>query len=195
MEYWYCSECGMAFSDEAATQEVTSTVTDALGHDWDEGVVTKEPSCTEEGERLFKCSRDETHTKTEPIEKLAHTPEKVDAAEATCTEDGHIAYWECAVCHQLFADEACHEELTEEDVVLHAMHDLTAHAAATATCTTAGNSAYWSCSRCGKYFSDSEGENEIAKDSWVLPANGHTLTKTEAKNPSCTEAGNSEYWT
>ena len=28
-----------------------------------------------------------------------------------------------------------------------------------------------------------------------IPATGHKLTKTEAKEPTCTENGNTEYWT
>lgn len=73
-------------------------------------------------------------------------------------------------------------------------HQLTATAAKAATCTAAGNSAYWTCSGCGKYFSDAEGTKEITENSWVIKAKGHTLTKTEAKAATETQAGNSAYW-
>ncbi len=36
-----------------------------LGHDWDDGVVTKEATDTEDGEILYTCKRDPSHTKTE----------------------------------------------------------------------------------------------------------------------------------
>ncbi len=194
MEYWYCSTCGMTFADAAATQEITETQTAALGHEWGEGTVTKEPSCTEEGEKTFVCSHDETHTKIEKIEKLAHSPEKVDEEEASCTEDGHIAYWECTACHKKFADAACQEELTEDQIILHAMHALTAHEAVAATCEEAGNSAYWSCENCGKYFSDAEGKTEVTLEDVEIQALTHDLEHHEAKAATCTEAGNSEYW-
>ena len=39
----------------------------ALGHDWDESVVTKEPTCTEDGTKLYTCQRcGETNTETIP---------------------------------------------------------------------------------------------------------------------------------
>ena len=74
-------------------------------------------------------------------------------------------------------------------------HQLTAVEAKEPTCTEAGNKAYWYCPECGKYFSDAEGKTEIEKDSWILPATGkHQLTAVEAKEPTCTEAGNEAYW-
>ena len=39
----------------------------ALGHDWDEGKVTKAPTATLDGEMTYTCRRDPSHTKTEPI--------------------------------------------------------------------------------------------------------------------------------
>ena len=64
-----------------------------------------------------------------------------------------------------------------------------------ATCTEPGNIEYWHCEGCGKYFSDAEGKSEINLAQTVINATGHKLTKTEAKEPTCTEAGNKEYWT
>ena len=44
-----------------------------LGHTWDEGTVTKEASCTEEGEIYFECTDEGCNaTKTEVIPKLGH---------------------------------------------------------------------------------------------------------------------------
>ena len=52
-----------------------------------------------------------------------------------------------------------------------------------ATCTTEG-SKYQICERCG------------AKDNFtVIQPLGHKLSKTDAKEPTCTEAGNIAYWT
>ena len=64
-----------------------------------------------------------------------------------------------------------------------------------ATCTADGNEEYWTCDTCGKHFSDAEGKTEIELFATVIPATGHTLTKTEAKAPTCTAEGNKEYWT
>ncbi len=61
--YWVCARCG--------AHSVTGN--DApLGHDWDEGKVTKQPTETEEGELTYTCKRDPSHTKTEPIPIVEH---------------------------------------------------------------------------------------------------------------------------
>ena len=75
------------------------------------------------------------------------------------------------------------------------VHDLIKTEAKDATCTEAGNIEYWTCSECEKLFSDEEGTTEITAADTVVPAKGHSLEKTEAKEATCTEAGNTEYWT
>lgn len=95
---------------------------------------------------------------------------------ATCT-----AKAVCETCDQPYGELGAHK-LTKTD-------------AKAATCTEAGNEAYWTCSGCGKYFSDENGINEIEKDSWVLKTLGHDMTKTDAKEATCTEDGNNEYYT
>ncbi len=95
---------------------------------------------------------------------------------ATCT-----AKAVCETCDQSYGELGAHK-LTKTD-------------AKAATCTEAGNEAYWTCSGCGKYFSDENGTNEIEKDSWVLKTLGHDMTKTDAKEATCTEDGNNEYYT
>ena len=95
---------------------------------------------------------------------------------ATCT-----AKAVCETCDQPYGELGAHK-LTKTD-------------AKAATCTEAGNEAYWTCSGCGKYFSDENGTNKIEKDSWVLKTLGHDMTKTDAKEATCTEDGNNEYYT
>ena len=41
---------------------------------------------------------------TEPVEPEKHILSAVAANEATCTEDGNIAYWTCSHCDKLFGD-------------------------------------------------------------------------------------------
>ena len=95
---------------------------------------------------------------------------------ATCT-----AKAVCETCDQPYGELGAHK-LTKTD-------------AKAATCTEAGNEAYWTCSGCGKYFSDENGTNKIEKDSWELKTLGHDMTKTDAKEATCTEDGNNEYYT
>ena len=44
----------------------------ALGHEWDEGKITKQATCTEAGVKTYTCKHDAKHTKTEEIKALGH---------------------------------------------------------------------------------------------------------------------------
>lgn len=66
-----CSRCGDAYTDEA---------TAALGHAWDEGVVTLEPTFETEGVRTYTCTRCGA-TKTEAIGMLEWVNPFVDVSE------------------------------------------------------------------------------------------------------------------
>ena len=127
---------------------------------------------------------------------MGHTLAKTEAEAATCTEAGNIDYWTCGTCKKLFSDAEGTTEIEEKDTVVAAMgHTLAKTEAEAATCTEAGNTEYWTCGTCGKIFSDEKGETEISQEETVVAAEGHNLTKTEAKDATCTEAGNIEYWT
>ena len=86
-------------------------------------------------------------------------------------------------------------EVTSNAATLTVKHNLVKVEAKDPTCTEPGNIEYWYCEGCGNYFSDAEGKSEINLAQTVINATGHKLTKTEAKEPTCTEAGNKEYWT
>ena len=47
----------------------------------------------------------------------AHTLDKTEKVEATCTEPGTEAYWTCSVCHQMFSDEAGTTTITAPVVI------------------------------------------------------------------------------
>ena len=44
---------------------------EATGHDWDEGVITKAPTATEDGEKTYTCKNDPSHTKIEVIPRTS----------------------------------------------------------------------------------------------------------------------------
>ncbi len=65
-EYYYSCECGEYDKNN------TFTYGDALGHSWDEGKITKEPSLCEDGVKTYKCTRSGCgETKEEAIPCLA----------------------------------------------------------------------------------------------------------------------------
>lgn len=55
---WKCAVCGKTYSEKV----------DALGHEWDRGTVTREPSGFTPGVQTFTCLRDSSHTYTEEID-------------------------------------------------------------------------------------------------------------------------------
>lgn len=97
--YYTCQRCGKFFSDEGCQNEIEegSWVIPVKDHDWDDGVVTQEPTCLEDGVRTFTCQRCQT-TRTE-TEKApgAHNFAPVSATPASTDKDGvlHLACTRC----------------------------------------------------------------------------------------------------
>lgn len=92
--YEKCSRC-----DYTTYQEIP-----ALGHSWDEGVVTKEATETEEGDMLYTCQTCQV-TKTEVIPTTAHVHTLVDVAlkKATWTASGKTAGTKCSNCGEILS--------------------------------------------------------------------------------------------
>ncbi|RHD16724.1 cohesin domain-containing protein [Eubacterium ventriosum] len=81
-EVIYCTVCNKELSRNTVK-------TEAKGHKWDNGKITTEPTCTEEGVKTFECMVC-GKTKTEKVEALGHDWDNdftVDK-EATCEETG-----------------------------------------------------------------------------------------------------------
>lgn len=90
IQHYKCSVCG-------ETKDVT--LSNPLGeHSWDNGKVTKEATCTEDGEKTYTCTVCNT-TKTEVIPATGHQHKEVkNAKKATCTEDGYTGDTYCKDC-------------------------------------------------------------------------------------------------
>ena len=81
--------------------------------------------------------------------KAHHTLQTVSSLEATCTEEGNIAYYECDRCHKYYSDEDATHELSLSEVYVAALgHNLTLHVAHDASCTENGNTVYYECDIC-----------------------------------------------
>ena len=83
-EYVTCKREGCGYT---TYEEIPATGV----HTWDEGEVTTEPTCTEEGVKTFTCTVCKTATKTEPIDKLPHE----HAEEWTSNATHHWYECEC----------------------------------------------------------------------------------------------------
>ena len=73
-----CEKCG----EELKREKVTDP---ALGHDWGEWKVTKEPTDDEKGEETRVCKRDPSHIETRPLDKDSESPDTSDS--------GRIVLW------------------------------------------------------------------------------------------------------
>ncbi len=161
-----CTEKGYTTHTCACGDSYVDTYTDALGHAWDEGKVTKPATEAEAGIKTYTCTRC-GETKTETIPKLTHDHSYKDVVTApTCTEKGYTTHT-CA-CGDSYVD-------TYTDPL---GHDLKDDAAVAATCTTAGTTAGKHCTRCDY----KEGMETIA-------ALGHDLKDDAAVAATCTTAG------
>ena len=192
--YYECVNCGKYFAEETAETELTADdiFVAGNGHDFDEGVIYREPTCTSGGIRIHTCRNNPAHKYTEYLSANGHKTTYNEAVEATCTEDGTLAYYECSVCGGQFADEI--GAVPMEDITDPATgHAMTKTEAVEATCTEDGNVEYYTCANCGGIFADENGEEAL--EDVVVPATGHTLVKTEAVAPTCEEDGNVEYYT
>lgn len=75
-EYYSCERCKVKFATDKAITKISddafkkSYIIPALGHEWDEGKVTKPATLTEKGVKTYTCKHDSTHTKTEEIPVL-----------------------------------------------------------------------------------------------------------------------------
>ena len=133
---------------------------------------------------------------------------------STCTENGIKEYWYADAMSDInlitrgfycFEDEACTKPITQREwekytgVIPATGHKLTKTNNLEPTCTTNGHEAYWYCENCKKYFSDEAcADSDIITDldAWKsqYSATGHTLTKTNKLEPTCTTDGHEEYW-
>ena len=134
-------------------------------HVWNDGIVTKEPTCTEAGEKTYTCTCGDT--KTEPIKALGHDLKETVITEPTCGTAGSKEIT-CSRCD--FKD-------TKEIPATgnHAYGDWVI--VKEATCTEEGLRTQ-TCANCG----------DVKKE--VLPKVDHTWNEGEvSKQPTCTEAG------
>ncbi len=71
-------------------------------HEYDNGVITKEPTCTEEGEKTFTCSLCE-ETKIESVVKKPHTYKEEITKEPTFEEEGERTFT-CKDCDDSYTE-------------------------------------------------------------------------------------------
>ena len=157
----YCKDCNEKIAD--------GEVIPALGHTWDDGVITTAPTCENAGVKTFTCTRC-NETKTEAVNATGHTPVQIPEKPATCTEPGHKAGTKCSVCGAVLSGL---EEIPAKG------HTVAVDSAVEPTCTEPGKTEGKHCSVC----------NEVIVAQVIIPAIGHKPVIRDAKNATLTEDG------
>ena len=213
--YWICNTCGgKIYADAECTQELSEIpAIPALGHDLDQGNVSKEANCTEEGIATYSCQRDGcdyTETKSIPtngkhIYKEPSYTWNEDNTECTATEICSLCQYEDtesvkaqettlipATCSQkgkvhytaLFTNDNFVTQ-DKEVIVPQLSHKNTEiRNARNATCESSGYSGDVYCKDCGKFLSEGS----------IIKAKGHLWDDgTVKKEPTCVEKGEKVY--
>ena len=175
--YWYCSDCGYAWTDEALTQptNLKSVIIPATG----EHVYT------------YPCDKICAACYELTNEAAQHTIVAVEAKAATCGANGNVAYWYCSDCGCAWTDEALTQLTNLKSVIIPATGEHDYDNIVTApTCTKAGYTEHI-CAICDDTYTDSEvdviphddanGDYKCdACSTKMFPADGEALTIPQA---------------
>lgn len=163
----YCTDCN--------TKLESGTVINKLGHTWDNGVITKEATETEEGVKTYTCKTC-GETKTEKIPVASHHWDQgTITKKATCTENGEKTH-HCT-------DEGCDKTWIETIPAIGHQHT-ELRDKKTATCEKDGYSGDTYCKDCGQLISKGA----------VVKATGHSWDSGKVtETATCKEEGSKTY--
>ena len=166
IEIYSCSYCGKSHT----------YIYPAPGHQWDEGKVTKEPTCTEAGERTYTCTRLIVNAacgekRTESIPALGHDPETISGKAATCTENGLTDGSRCRRCGEI---------IKAQETISALGHNWDSGTVTTAASCTQEGVKTFTCANCGATYTES------------IPKTGHTPETIPAVAATCEQPGKTE---
>ena len=121
----HCSVCGTVIKKQETIP--------AAGHTWDSGKVTKQATCTTDGQKTYTCTICKK-TKTENISKTGHKEVKDAAVSATCENTGKTEGSHCSVCNTV---------IKKQEILPATGHTWdSGKVTKAATCTTDGEKSY-----------------------------------------------------
>ena len=147
----------------------SKNICDVFGHYYEETIIN--PTCENDGYKMFKC-KDCSHSyKGENITALGHNIIEVEEVIPTCTEDGHSAGTKCSRC----------TDKNEYTIYPALDHELAILDKIDPTCTTTGLTEGSYCLRC---------EYQIKQE--VIEKLDHDIITDERVEPTCTNTGLTE---
>lgn len=155
----HCSVCGEVI--------VAQETVEALGHAYDDGVVTTEATCTESGVKTFTCANDASHTYTEEIPALGHTVVTDEAVDATCENTGLTEGAHCSVCGEV---------LTAQETVKALGHKWSEWTVSKEATSTENGEKVKTCSVCGQQ------QTKVIPATAIVPENNNTVVNNTTTN-------------
>ncbi len=153
--------------------QIYTAISNTCAHTWDDGVVTREPTCKNKGVKTVTCTWC-GETKTESVPATGNHIEKTrieNQKEPTCVTDGSynlVTY--CEECKTIIKTE-------KKTVPATGKHEYTSEITKAPGCETTGLLVH-TCKVCQDSYTEE------------LPATGHSFGKWEqTKAPTCVEAG------
>ena len=161
--YGYSGSTSQTFASEKNIAFIP--LDEAHTHTWNDGEITKAATCTEEGVKTFTCAVC-GETRTESVEKTAHTSVVIPAVAATCKSTGLTEGSKCSVCGEILVA----QEVTSK--IAHTWND--GEITKAATCTEEGVKTF-TCAVCGETRID------------AIHALGHTDSDNDGFCDNCEE--------
>ena len=128
--HYTCTECHLLFSDKLGENEIDAPVViNPSSHDLVK-TEAKAVSCTENGNIEFYTCKDckniysdaegtvQITAEETVIVSDGHDLTETPAKDASCTENGNIAYWTCGDCDKVYSDAQGTTEITLADTVI-----------------------------------------------------------------------------
>ncbi len=144
--------------------------------------------CSTDGYWKYTCPCGIEHE--ERIPKNDHViGDWINSAPATCTAEGTVGHYQCAVCLQNLDSTMA---VITTVVIPKKDHVMVYYEPVEKTCTSAGNTGYYYCSQCNSYYADEEGSVAVDYSDTVILAS-HEWKTIAAVEVSCTDNGHSQY--
>ena len=209
IEHWICYTCEQVWQDEALTQltNIKNVILPATGEGLLVHMDAVAPACHFNGRIeywiCYTCEQvwqDEaltqlTNVKNVIVPALGGDVVHVEAKDPTCYEEGNIEHWYCEECEQVWQDEALTQLTNHMNVKIGAEHTLLVHIDAVAPgCHFLGNVEYWICYACEGVWTDEALTQVSNVKNVILPELGGDVIHVEAKEATCSEIGNVEFW-
>ena len=209
IEHWICYTCEQVWQDEALTQltNIKNVILPATGEGLLVHMDAVAPACHFNGRSeywiCYTCEKvwaDEaltqlTNVKNVIVPALGGDVVHVEAKDPTCYENGNIEHWYCETCEQVWQDEALTQLTNHKNVIIGSEHTLLVHIDAVAPgCHFLGNVEYWICYACEGVWTDEALTQVSNVKNVILPELGGDVIHVEAKEATCSEIGNVEFW-